>query len=164
MENKNILVVLGSPNSPQGELSVISKSRLNYCKSIFTTGTLIVCKGGWEDHFNTAKQAHAHYAKTYLINKGLSERDFLDFALSKDTVDDAVKLIPVLSPFKNPTVTIMTSDYHLERVKLIFNKILRDYSLKFIGATSNLNKTEYDALMQYKKKRVKSIKENGLYY
>ncbi len=162
--NKNILVVLGSPNSPEGELSAISKSRLNYCKTVFTKDNLIVCTGGWGDHFNTAKLAHAHYAKTYLIENGILESAFLDFALSKHTVDDAVKLIPILGAFKNPNVTVITSDYHLERVTLIFTEILKTYNLKFIGVASNLDKPEYDALVQHEKKRVKAIKENGLYY
>ena len=164
MDNKAILVVLGSPNSPEGELSSISKGRLNYCKRVFTEGSLIVCTGGWGDHFNTAKQPHAHYAKSYLIENGISEHTFLDIALSKHTVDDAVKLIPILSPFKHPTVTIITSDYHLERVELIFTEILSDYNIEFIGVSSHLDKTSYDALVQHERKKIKAIKENGLYY
>lgn len=161
---KKILVVLGSPNSSDGELCAISKSRLNYCINIFAKGNLLVCTGGWGAHFNTAKYAHAHYAKAYLIEQGLSENDFLDFALSKHTVDDAVKLIPILEPFKNPNVVVITSDYHLERVKLIFTEILKNYSLKFIGVTSNLSKLEYNDLVKHENKRVQAIKENGVYY
>ena len=164
MKNKGILVVLGSPNTPEGELSAISKSRLKYCKNIFTKGNLIVCTGGWGEHFNIAKHAHAYYAKTYLIKQGLSENAFLDFALSKHTVDDAVKLIPILEIFKNLNVTIITSDYHLERVQLIFTEILNDHKLKFIGVASNLNAVEYEALMHHEETRILAIKGNGLYY
>ena len=131
---------------------------------MFTKGNLIVCTGGWGDHFNTAEYAHAYYAKAYLIENGILEDTFLDFALSKHTVDDAVKLIPILTVFTNPNVTIITSDYHLERVTLIFTEILKAYSLKFIGVTSNLDKTEYDTLVLHEKKRVQAIKDNGLYY
>ena len=161
---KKILVVLGSPNSPEGELSAISKSRLDYCKSIFTKGNLIICTGGWGPQFNTAEHSHAHYAKRHLIENGLFEEDFFEPALSKHTVDDAVKLIPILTDFKNPSLTIITSDYHLERVELIFKDILKDYPLKFVGVASNLDKIEYDALVQHEKKSVQEIKKNGLYY
>lgn len=162
--NKEILVVLGSPNSPEGKLSAISKGRLDYCKGICKEENLIICTGGWGPQFNTTKQSHAHYAKAYLIESGLFEGNFLKSALSKHTVDDAVKLIPLLAEFENPNVTIITSDYHLERVQLIFTKILNDYQLKFHGVKSDLNKIEYDALVRHEKKRVQEIKKNGLYY
>lgn len=161
---KKILVVLGSPNSPEGELSAISKCRLDYCKSIFKEENLIICTGGWGPQFNTTKQSHAHYAKCYLIKKGLLEDNFLESALSKHTVDDAVKLIPILAEFENPMVTIITSDYHLDRVQLIFTKILNDYQLKFHGVKSDLDKIVYNALVQHEKKSIKSINAHGLYY
>ena len=47
---KEVLVVLGSPNSPSGELSDISKSRLDCCRKMFSKGQLILCTGGWGPH------------------------------------------------------------------------------------------------------------------
>ena len=98
---KEVLIVLGSPNSPSGELSDISKSRLDYCRNIFTKGQLILCTGGCGPHFNTSDKPHSLYGRDYLIKNGLSEKDFLEFALSENTVDDAVKIKPILSGLKN---------------------------------------------------------------
>ncbi len=64
---KEVLIVLGSPNSPSGKLSDISLSRLNYCVNHYQPGNLILCTGGWGAHFNTSEHAHASLARQYLI-------------------------------------------------------------------------------------------------
>jgi uncharacterized SAM-binding protein YcdF (DUF218 family) len=161
---KKILVVLGSPNSPSGKLSDISISRLNHCRGLFKEGDLVLCTGGWGRHFNTSSRPHAAHAKSYLIEQGLSEKDFLAFALSQNTVDDAVKIKPIISNLGHVVLTIITSDYHIERVKLIFNEILGAYKMKFIGVESNMEKEKYDDLINHEKNAIKSIIENGLYY
>ncbi len=159
-----VLAILGSPNSPTGVLSAISKSRLNYCSKIYARGTLVLCTGGWGAHFNTAEKAHAAYAKDYLLKKGVLEDDFLDMALSSNTVDDAVKMQPILTPLQLIDLTIITSDYHLERVTLIFNEILKTYRPKFVGVPSNLDKQDYAVLIDHEQKAIQSILKNGLYY
>ncbi len=161
---KEVLIVLGSPNSPEGILSNISKSRLNCCLENYLEGKQILCTGGWGDHFNTTQSPHAEYSKTYLIKNGVSESAFLDFALSSNTVDDAVKIKPIIQNIENSYLTIITSDYHLERVKLIFNEVLKGFKMVFIGVKSNLDKELFDTLESHEKKAIQSIKENGLYY
>ncbi|MCF7568715.1 YdcF family protein [Sabulilitoribacter arenilitoris] len=161
---KNTLIVLGSPNSPEGVLSDISRSRLNYCASLYTKGSFVLCTGGWGDHFNTSSKPHAEYSKAYLIKNGIPKDAFLDFALSSNTVDDAVKIKPVVEKLDNVHLTIITSEYHLERVKLIFNEILNPFELEFVGVKSNLSKDVYNKLVAHEKKAVKSILDNGLYY
>jgi uncharacterized SAM-binding protein YcdF (DUF218 family) len=161
---KEVLIILGSPNSPSGKLSDISISRLNYCVKLYQTGNLILCTGGWGEHFNKSKKSHAAFAKQYLIENGLLEEDFLEFALSGNTVDDAVKIKPIISKLESVKLTVITSDYHLNRVKIIFNEILNDYDIGFIGVRSNLEQEEYDLLMLHEKKSINIIVQNGLYY
>ena len=161
---KEVLIVLGSPNSPSGELSNISKSRLDYCASLYSTGKLILCTGGWGKHFNTSSEAHAVYAKKYLVEKGVLECDFLDFALSENTVDDAIKIKKIISKLENLNLTIITSDYHLERVQLIFQEILKDFNFNCIGVQSNLEKDQLQRHMKHERKAINLIINNGLYY
>tara|TARA_R110002096_G_scaffold407483_1_gene606053 strand:- start:611 stop:1102 length:492 start_codon:yes stop_codon:yes gene_type:complete len=161
---KEVLIVLGSPNSPSGELSDISISRLNNCVERYQKGKLMLCTGGWGEHFNISKKSHAAFAKQYLIEKGILEEDFLDFALSGNTVEDAVKIKPIISKLEKSKLTIITSDYHLNRVKIIFNKILENYSMDFIGVKSNLDQEEYESLILHEKSAINSIVQNGLYY
>ena len=161
---KEVLIILGSPNSPSGKLSDISLSRLNYCVNNFQTGKLILCTGGWGAHFNTSEHAHAALAKQYLIENGIPREVFLDFALSGNTVEDAVKAKEILSKLDNIRLTVITSDYHVNRVKLIFNEILKNYTIDFIGVQSHLDKDVYDALERHEKSAIDAIVKNGLYY
>ncbi|MGD1892587.1 MAG: YdcF family protein [Cyclobacteriaceae bacterium] len=163
-DEKTVLVVLGSPNSPSGEISDISKSRLNYCPKNFNTGQGILLTGGWGPHFNTSEKPHAFYGREYLLKNGLSETDFLEFALSENTVDDAVKIKSILSDPKDIQLIIITSDYHLERVILIFQEILNEYTMMFVGVESSLEEEKLVELMNHEKKAISSIKQNGLYY
>jgi len=162
--HKEIFIVLGSPNSATGVLSDISKIRLDYCVNNFKKGNLILCTGGWGSHFNLAEKPHAAFAKEYLTEKGIPANCFLDFALSSNTVDDAVKVKPVISKIKYSNLTIITSDYHLDRVKLIFNEILDNYKIKYVGVESNFNKDDFDRLVAHERQAIRSIIENGLYY
>ena len=161
---KEVLVVLGSPNSPSGELSDISKSRLDCCRKMFTKGQLILCTGGWGPHFNISDKPHAFYGKEYLMVNGLSEEDFLEIALSENTVDDAVKLKAIFSNPKNVKLIVITSDYHLERVRLIFIEILTNYEMSFVGVESNMASEKLRQLIEHENKAINSIRENGLYY
>lgn len=160
----DILVVLGSPNSPSGELSHISKSRLDCCREIFNNTQVILLTGGWGQHFNKSDKPHAYYGKEYLIGKGLSETVFLEFALSQNTVDDAVKIKSIVSNFKTVKLTIITSDYHLERVKLVFNEILGAYKMSFFGVKTNLANEQLIQLKEHENRAIELIKKNGLYF
>ena len=155
---------MGSLNSPTGVLSDISKSRLNYCAYIYKKGDFVLCTGGWGAHFNTSAHSHASYAKQYLIEKGVSEDDFLELALSGHTVDDAVKKKPILSQLDHIKLSIITSDYHQDRVKLIFNEILEGFTKEFIGVDSGLVQEDYEAAVVHEQKAIASILQNGLYY
>ena len=142
----------------------MSKSRLNFCKTRYAPGKLVLCTGGWGEHFNTTPQSHASYAKDYLLKMGFLEDNFLPDALSQNTVDDAVKIKSIVENLKYIKLTIITSDYHLERVALIFKEILREYSMEFVGVPSNLESNAYRDLVQHETEAIISIKKNGLYY
>lgn len=161
---KEVLVVLGSPNSPDGELSAISKGRLDYCVQLYSKGKLILCTGGWGKQFNTSTEAHAVYAKRYLAEKGVLECDFLDFALSENTVDDAIKIKKIVAKLDNHDLTIITSDFHLERTQLIFQVILKGFSFSCIGVSCKLEKDQLQRLVTHEKAAIKLILINGLYY
>ena len=157
-------MVLGASNSPTGELCEISKSRLDVCFDNYRPGKLVLCTGGWGAHFNTSKEAHAIYAKKYLLEKGIEAQDFLELAISNNTVDDAVQIKSIVSASAALQLIIITSDYHLERVKLIFSKILNAYDMEFMGAPSSLAKKDVERLVAHEQKAIETIKKNGLYF
>ena len=161
---QEIYIILGSPNSPSGKLSAISLSRLNHCIINYKNDDLIICTGGWGSHFNTAEQSHAYFAKKYLLENGIPKDAFLEFALSSNTVDDAVKLRPILAQLKPAVYTVITSDYHLPRVQLIFNTILEKYDITYIGVASNLNTIDFKTLVDHEQRALQWIATNGLHF
>ena len=161
---KEILVVLGSPNSLSGELGVLSKERLDFCLKKYKNDTMILCTGGWGDHFNIAKEPHAFFTRNYLIEKGIPETQFLENALSGNTVEDAVKVKEIIASLENIQLSIITSEYHLERVKLIFKEIFEGYRIQFFGVKTNLEKEKLEELIRHEKKAIEGILKNGLYY
>jgi uncharacterized SAM-binding protein YcdF (DUF218 family) len=165
MKLSEVLVVLGSPNSPEGQLSEIARSRLDCVADLYDENKRILCTGGWGAHFNVAPKAHAIYAKEYLIKKGIPEQSFLEVAISSNTVEDAVKSKAILSRLDRPRISIITSDFHLDRVRLIFNEILKGFEIQFIGVKSGfLNKEELNSLTSHEQTAIQSIIRNGLYY
>lgn len=161
---KRIVVILGAPNNDKGELMKIAIDRLNVCINIFNKHTdLIICTGGFGKHFNETPTAHAEYAKRYLINNGINEEYFLDNAISSNTVEDAVKVREIIfNRYKK--LTIITSEFHLERTKLIFNEILNAVKKEYIGAKHNFTYDEISPLITHEQAAIEKIKKNGLYY
>jgi len=90
------------------------------------------------------KTTEAEAMRDYLIELGVpKERIFLE-KKSKDTIGNAyyAKILYFL-PKKEKKAIIITSEFHLERVKFIFQRIFgKNYQLKFIGAPSSLPKSQ----------------------
>lgn len=162
---KKILIVLGSLNSSDGVLSSLAVDRLNYCLSVFKPEEhLILCTGGFGAHFNVSDKPHAYYTTEYLVNEGVNRESIMKIALSSNTVDDAVKVKEILGD-ANYQVEIITSDYHLERVKIIFNAVMPRLEKEYIGVlTSGLTKNELNKLIEHEQKAISGIKKNGLYF
>jgi vancomycin permeability regulator SanA len=164
MTATEILIILGSPNSPEGKLLQIALDRLDYCLSIFDQEkNLILCTGGFGKHFNTTEIPHARYAVEYLMEHGIHKDYFLKIALSSNTVDDALKTKEILSDHKIP-VKIITSDYHLERVKVIFEQILANLTKTYVGVSHNLPEEVRKQLASHEKKAMDNLIRNGIYF
>ena len=160
-----VIVVLGSPNFPDGTLGPIALDRLQGCLSIFNPQKhKILCTGGFGTHFNTSPIAHANYLKDFLIQKGVPSTAFLPLALSSNTVEDAVmsKSILIKTEFKD--LVIMTSEYHVARVKFIFTEILKDFNLNFNAVTHHSIDDVLEPLIQHEKMAMDQLNLNGLYY
>lgn len=159
------LVVLGSPNSEDGNLGYTALDRLNYCLDIFDSKNhFIICTGGFGEHFNTTKNAHATYAIKYLMDKGVKSESFLESALSANTVEDAVMTKKIILRHNLDSLVVITSDYHLERVKLIFNEILASFTIEYKGVEHDISNVEKEKLATHEKKAIDGILNKGLYY
>ena len=160
-----VIVVLGSPNFPDGTLGPIAFDRLQGCLSIFDPiKHKILCTGGFGAHFNTSPMAHANYLKNFLIEKGVPPTAFLPLALSSNTVEDAVMSLAILKDYEFKDLLIITSEYHLARVEFIFSEILKDFYLNFKAVTHHSMDDLLEPLIQHEKLAMQQLISNGLYY
>ena len=160
-----VIVVLGSPNFPDGTLGPIALDRIKGCLGIFDpTKHKILCTGGFGAHFNTSPVAHANYLKDFLIQKGVPSTAFLPLALSSNTVEDAVMSKSILKEVEYKNLIILTSEYLLARVKFIFTEILNDFNLNFNAVTHHSIDDVLEPLIQHEKVAMDLLNSNGLYY
>ena len=160
-----VIVVLGSPNFPDGTLGPIALDRLLGCLGIFDpTKHKILCTGGFGAHFNTSPVAHANYLKDFLIQKGVPSTAFLPLALSSNTVEDAVMSKSILKEVEYKNLLILTSEYHLARVEFIFTEILKDFNLSFKAVAHYSIDDVLVPLIQHEKVAMDQLNSNGLYY
>ena len=121
---QGLIIVLGSPNSDQGELYSIAKER---CEAALTEYTQhpsykILLTGGYGSHFNTSDQPHAVYLKKYLTSRGIPEDRFIEFAESANTFEDASLSKAIVLKYGVDNILVITSDFHRDRAKYIFEK------------------------------------------
>jgi uncharacterized SAM-binding protein YcdF (DUF218 family) len=162
---KNVIIILGSPNSPKGRLSKIAIGRAKKCLEIFDSAKdMILCTGGFGLHFNISQKPHAQYLKRYLIKNGILENYFLPFANSSNTVEDATKTKEILRGNEAKKVTIITTHYHLKRVQLIFDEILSEFEITYLDVPNNMSAKSLLKFEKHEAKAVESILRKGLYY
>ena len=162
---KNIIIILGSPNSSKGRLSKIAIGRAKKCLEIFNPAKdMILCTGGFGLHFNTSEQPHADHLKRYLINNGVLENYILPFANSSNTVEDAIKAKEILLIYEAKKATIITTIYHLKRVQLIFDEVLGGIEKKYFGVPNNMSEKSILKFEKHEINAMEGILKNGLYY
>ena len=151
------IVVLGSPNDNEGNLLPIAVSRADAAFAAFERypESKILCTGGYGEHFNTTNMPHAQYLEEYLMAKGVPNIAFCEMALSAYTLEDAILSQPILAQAAIKHCIVVTSDFHMERVKLVFNRVMPNMSFDFVSAETPVNKNEFDKLLTHEKKAIK---------
>ena len=157
---KGIIIELGAPNSDTGILSEIAVNRLDCAIRFYLdhNGYKILCTGGFGRHFNTTPTAHAVYAANYLMHHQIPAKDIIAFALSRYTEDDAIQAKPIVDKYRPHQVVVITSDFHMKRVKLIFSKHFAGYNLWFVEAQSTVDATVLAALKAHELEAIQRFK------
>lgn len=161
---KTILMVLGSPNDENGVLLSLAFDRLyrTYDLAISNENSKILCTGGIAEHFNKTNKPHYDYAQEFLTLKGIKPNRFLPGTPSKNTVQDFSLSIPVIQEFNPDLLTIITSDFHIERVQIIAEAILPQINKFYVSVNNSLSYEELRPLLEHEKNAVLFLKENGV--
>lgn len=158
-----LLFTLGAPNDDEGNLSQTALDRLNCTLRIYNSDPdiKIICTGGFGEHFNRTALPHAKHAQHYLINNGIKQESLSEIIESKNTFDDLSFAKSLIEKYKPDSVIIISSDFHMERVEKICNKIGWFSNCIFIGATSSVDEITLEKLKDHEKTAIEKLMFNS---
>lgn len=133
---ETLVVVLGSPNDAAGNLSSMARERLTAGSEEYFAerSARILLTGGFGEHFNTSPLPHAEHARKFLLAADIPEGAFCDFALSKNTIEDALLARPIVEALAPEGLIVVTSDFHLERAGYVFGRVFPTWEARCVGA------------------------------
>lgn len=161
------IIILGGGIDLKGNLPDHVFQRLDKAIELYqkNPSAKIIVSGRYSFLYNQLKQyppiTEAERMAQYLIKKGIpKEKIFLE-RKSKDTIGNAYYLKKnFFLPKKIFSALIITSFFHLPRVKYIFKKIFGpSYNLQFIGVQENLTKNEEKKVIERQKQLLKKTKQ-----
>ena len=161
------IIILGSPNSDEGKLYYPAIERCILALSEYKKkkNYKFLLTGGFGEHFNKSSKPHASYLKSFIIGKGISEKDVVEFAESRNTLEDASLSKEIVLKYKVKKILVITSDYHYERAKLVFEREFSDVDIKIDLSVSitNVQKCEFnlEPIIDHEINSIKRLKNNN---
>lgn len=158
-----VITILGHGNDTNGNLSSIAQERLQRGWQEYQNcfDTKIILTGGFGAHFNQTKIPHYQYSKQYLMSLGAQEKDFLEFPDSSNTYQDAELSKVIIDKDNIKELIIVSSDFHLERVKIIFKRVFGpEYRLRFIAAKTEVKRLapgEWEKKLAHEKMAIENL-------
>lgn len=162
----DVIVLLGSPNSNEGQLYSVALER---CRRAIEEYRLrgnckILPTGGFGAHFNSTDRPHAWYLRAWLVAHGVAEEDVLPFAESRNTIEDATLSYPIVRGHGAHRAIVVTSDYHAVRARYVFERIYRDVALEYAICATDRQNCDLDlaALWAHEQEALARLRAEGL--
>ncbi|MGJ1205203.1 YdcF family protein [Sphingobacterium lactis] len=157
-----IIMVLGAPNDEYGNLSPIALDRLYKAYELADENETaqVLCTGGNGEHFNTTNRPHFYYAENFLKMKGIAPERFLPGIPSRNTMEDFCLAKASLEKIDPTVLILVTSDFHMERAKILCNKHLPTLRKLFIPAISSLNEAEMETLLAHERNALRFLRNH----
>jgi uncharacterized SAM-binding protein YcdF (DUF218 family) len=163
-----LIVVLGSPNSEDGELYSVARERCRVALDEYAVraGWKLLLTGGYGAHFNTTGQPHADYLKDYLTARGIPEDDIVEFAESRNTIEDASLSKPIVLNYGVAHILVITSDYHAARARYVFEREFADTRVEIAFSVAHTDQAacelDLEALKRHEREALDRLKANPL--
>jgi uncharacterized SAM-binding protein YcdF (DUF218 family) len=156
---KGLILTLGAPNDTAGNLSQIALDRLNAVLQIFRYNPqfLVACTGGRGPHFNETIHPHYYYAQCYLQANGIPDTAFTNPVNSGNTIDDFVQARPLIYTMAPDILWVVTSDFHVERAKIIHQQKVNYPATIFWGAPSTIPAEQLQVLLTHEKSAIAQL-------
>ncbi len=166
MHTNEVVIVLGSPNADDGTLSPIARSRADLALEHYrhSAACKILPTGGFGERFNRTDRPHAHYVAEYLESRGVAPDDILDYALSTNTVEDALLARTILARTDDLAagrIVVVTSDFHARRAEVIFRQVFADSDLLVLAAPAPISDEERARRERHERESVERLERQG---
>jgi len=160
---KIAIVVLGSPNDSDGNLSTIALERCQQALIEYAQnpGAKILPTGGWGEHFNTTDKPHGHYLRQYLMAHGVPEEQILECAESANTIQDAQLSKSIIERHDITDLIIVTSDFHVPRAQFLFQREFQQVRLSFSASRTKLPEDDLKRLTQHEERALAHLRQNN---
>jgi vancomycin permeability regulator SanA len=135
----NILIILGNKLLKGGKMDDILLNRLKKSIDIYEKKkyNFIIVSGG-------KVQKDSDYSESYIMKKFLLKNNIppniiIEEDQSIDTIQNSFKCLNIINKIENINqINILSSEFHIERVKAIFNKNYKNYKLKYIQSNNGI--------------------------
>ena len=151
-QTKNIvIIILGAPNDAEGNLSSIALERCQRALIVYkqNPGAKLLPTGGWGAHFNSTDKPHGYYIQQYFTAHDVPATDILACVESANTLEDALFAKPIIEQHGFTELIVVTSDFHIPRVRFLFEHIFPNFNLAFSPAQTDLDIKERQRLREH---------------
>lgn len=140
MEKYDVILTLGNGLTGNWKLPKIVVSRLKYIVELFKKGKSdkIIVSGKWSINWDIKgikpPTTEAEEMKKVLLDLGVSSDSIIKEEWSKETIGNAYfTKVKILKPNNFKKLLVVCADFHINRVKLLFGKILGDeYEIEYL--------------------------------
>jgi uncharacterized SAM-binding protein YcdF (DUF218 family) len=161
--NSPIVVVLGAPNSPTGELSPIALGRIDRgIDLVFEKDEAILLLTGGYGNFNSAPRPHAEYLRNYALSKGVPDHRIILCTHSSSTLEDAAYARDLLEDLGHEgELYVVTSDYHERRTEIVFSSMFPDRVVKIVSTSVEISPMELEVIVTHETIALEQISMQG---
>jgi uncharacterized SAM-binding protein YcdF (DUF218 family) len=154
-----IIVILGSPNDDNGNISQITIERCTHAIEIYKKNQnyKFLLTGGFGEHFNRTDKPHTFYAKKYLVSAGIPKNNFIESAKSANTIEDIKISKKIIEKYTPDCLIIVTSDFHYKRTKFLLKNILKDRPFELDCSKTHLPQIELLQIQKHEKRALNKL-------
>ncbi len=155
-----VIVVLGSPNDEHGNLSSMARERLTLAAESYfrRPESHMLLTGGFGAHFNASPRPHAEHARSFLVALGVPESTFADFALSNNTIEDALLALPIVEDLCARRLLVVTSGFHVPRARYLFGRVFPDLEIGYAAASHAADASVLDGLIEHEERALARLR------
>ncbi len=161
--SKDVIIILAGGVNTDGSLPEQPQQRVLKGIELYRAGVApkIIMSGKWALWLEESPaKTEAVAMKEYAVQMGVPTEDIILEEDSVDTVGNAYfTKIKILKPRGWHKVAVVTSDYHVERTRFIFEHVLgTEYKTDVIGALSTLSPEDFEAKKERENKSLTILK------